>query len=82
MERAEEESKRPLRLIDDNVHEMFGGVCAGLAYYLGMHVWIVRMMVLALVVFSGTGLVLYLVFWWLLPKWESTPDDYARVTGD
>lgn len=45
------------------------GVCAGLAEELGVSVTVVRtvFLVLALPPFSGIGIVLYLVLWFLMP---------------
>ncbi|MCE5209357.1 MAG: PspC domain-containing protein [Chloroflexi bacterium] len=46
---------------------MLGGVCAGLAYYLGVPVLLVRLVFIVLVFVSGIGIFAYLLLWFLLP---------------
>lgn len=45
-----------------------GGVCAGLAFYLGIPVAIVRLMFVVLVFVPGIGILLYALLWFLLPN--------------
>jgi phage shock protein PspC (stress-responsive transcriptional regulator) len=47
---------------------MFAGVCAGLARYTGTDPVIWRITTVVLAVFGGTGAVLYLLGWLLIPK--------------
>lgn len=59
-----------------------GGVCAGLAYWLKLPLWLVRLVWgLAFFVY-GVGLLPYLALWILVPDAEKTPADYAKRTGD
>lgn len=45
------------------------GVCGGLAEYFGIDSTIVRILwVLAVMVSYGTGFILYLVFWLIVPR--------------
>lgn len=45
------------------------GVCGGLAEYFGMDSTIVRILwALAVMVSYGTGFILYLVFWLIVPR--------------
>ncbi|WP_193391582.1 PspC domain-containing protein [Xylanibacter rarus] len=45
------------------------GVCGGLAEYLGIDSTIVRILwALAVMVSYGTGFILYLVFWLIVPR--------------
>ncbi len=46
---------------------MLGGVCAGLAYYLGVPVLFVRLVFILLVFVTGLGVFAYLLLWFLLP---------------
>jgi phage shock protein PspC (stress-responsive transcriptional regulator) len=59
--------------------ECIGGVCAGVAYWLGLPTWIVRLVWAWFVLFVGIGLVLYILMWIFMPKWKDTPDDYEEV---
>jgi|GEM_PF-2726681 len=54
----------------DPAARKIAGVCAGLAEELGVSVTVVRaaFVVLALPFFSGLGIVLYLVLWFLMPS--------------
>jgi phage shock protein PspC (stress-responsive transcriptional regulator) len=59
-----------------------GGVCAGIAYWLGIPVWLVRLIWVWAIIFYGTGLILYILLWIFMPEWEKTPDDFDQITGD
>jgi len=45
-----------------------GGVCGGLAPATGLPTWLCRLIFVMLVVCGGTGLMLYLLMWILVPK--------------
>ncbi len=45
-----------------------GGVCGGLAQATGVDSWIWRLILVALLLFGGTGLVLYLLLWIFVPE--------------
>ncbi|HSD12558.1 MAG TPA: PspC domain-containing protein [Patescibacteria group bacterium] len=59
-----------------------GGVCAAVAYRLGLPTWLVRLAWGALALFYGTGVLLYLLLWFFVPNAPRTPADYTRRTGD
>src|SRR5688500_6778261 len=46
---------------------MAGGVCAGLAEWLGIDPLVVRLVAVLLAFTPGIGLVAYLIAWWTLP---------------
>lgn len=71
------ELKRYRNLPDEG---MIKGVCAGLAYRLGVATWIVRVIFLLLLFGYGAGLLAYVLTAWLAPDGE-TPDDYDERTG-
>lgn len=74
----EEKRMKKFRRIPDK--GWVGGVCAGIAYYLGFPVWIVRL-VWALLIFGyGTGLLLYILLWIFVPEAKKTPSDYNKRT--
>lgn len=54
-----------LRRLSD--HALVGGVCAGIASYLGVPVLVVRLCLVGLTAASGIGLVIYPVAWALMP---------------
>jgi phage shock protein PspC (stress-responsive transcriptional regulator) len=45
-----------------------GGVCGGLAPATGLPAWLLRLVVALLAVCGGTGLLLYVLLWILLPR--------------
>ena len=45
-----------------------GGVCGGLAAATGVEAWIWRLVALGLAFFGGTGVLLYLLLWLLVPE--------------
>jgi phage shock protein PspC (stress-responsive transcriptional regulator) len=47
---------------------MVGGVCGGIAQATGMASWIVRLLFALLVLFAGTGLLIYILLWILVPE--------------
>lgn len=58
---------RKLYLSDKN--RKIAGVCGGLADYFGIDSTIVRILwALAVMVSYGTGFILYLVFWLIVPR--------------
>ena len=59
----------------------FGGVCAGLAYWLGLPLWLVRLVWGVAFFVYGVGLVPYLVLWMVVPN-AAAPADYGERTGD
>ncbi|HEX5905728.1 MAG TPA: PspC domain-containing protein [Propionibacteriaceae bacterium] len=46
---------------------MVAGVCGGLADYFNIDATVIRVLFLILTVFGGTGLVVYLVMWIIVP---------------
>ena len=54
-----------LRRSDDD--RMLAGVARGIARYLGADVTLVRVIIAALVLFTGAGAALYLAAWLLIP---------------
>ncbi len=57
------------------------GVCGGIAYALGIPAWLVRAIALCALVFWGVGLVVYLILWVCVPKWDGDPSDVQQVIG-
>ncbi len=45
-----------------------GGVCAGVAQLLGVESWLLRLIVVVLALFGGTGVLIYLLLWLFVPN--------------
>jgi phage shock protein C len=57
----------PKRLMRSSTDKKLGGVCAGLAEYFDMDVTLVRILWLLVVLCGGTGILLYVILWLVLP---------------
>ena len=57
----------PKRLMRSSTDKKLGGVCAGLAQYFDMDTTLVRVLWLLVVLFGGTGILLYVILWIALP---------------
>jgi signal transduction histidine kinase len=60
------------RLVRPREHRIIAGVAAGLAEHLGVPLLAVRIALVVLLGFSGLGLLLYAVFWAVLPQQVAT----------
>ncbi|MDI6850697.1 MAG: PspC domain-containing protein [bacterium] len=58
------------KLVRKKDGRVLGGVCAGLADYLGIDVIIVRLILIALTLAWGGGLLFYLLAWIIIPEEE------------
>jgi phage shock protein C len=61
------------RLMRSSRDKKIGGVCAGLAEYFDLDPTIVRVVWLLAIFFAGSGLLVYLVLWIVLPQAPLTP---------
>lgn len=63
------ESARAVRLSRSRDNRKIAGVCAGIARYLGIDVTLVRVLMIVFTVWPpGSGLILYLVCWIVMPN--------------
>lgn len=57
------------KLYRSNRKKMLGGVCGGFSDYFNIDVTIVRLLCVAAVIFGfGSGIILYLVCWLIIPE--------------
>jgi phage shock protein C len=63
------------RLQRSATDRMAGGVCGGLADYTGIDVVLWRVAVVALTLLGGSGVLLYLLLWVLMPPAPLAPGD-------
>lgn len=56
------------KLYRDEQHKVIGGVCAGLAEYLGIDIYVIRLLFLFTFIFKGSGGLIYIILWIALPK--------------
>jgi phage shock protein PspC (stress-responsive transcriptional regulator) len=62
------------KLFRDSDDKFLGGVCSGLAHYFGMEVIWMRLLWLVLFFFFGTGFLIYILLWILIPQAETTAE--------
>lgn len=72
---------RGKRLFRNPNDKILGGVCSGLAKYFGGDVTLWRIVLVALFLFHGVGLIAYIIMWFLLPV-ARTPEDRLRMNGE
>ena len=61
--------QQPRRLVRSRDDRWLGGVCGGVADHFGIDANIVRLALVAAVVLGlGSGIVIYLAAWWLMPE--------------
>ncbi|TMU57016.1 PspC domain-containing protein [Flagellimonas algicola] len=65
-------TRRTKKLYRDIDQKYIGGVCSGLEHYLGIDALWVRLLFIILTVFSGFGLVAYILLWILVPEAATT----------
>jgi len=59
--------EEPRKLYRSRSQHMLGGVCGGLAEYFNVDATLIRVLFLVLAVFGGSGLVIYVVMWLIVP---------------
>ena len=71
-QRPSQTEKKPRRLYRDPDRRFLGGVCAGLAAWLGVSPLIIRIVFILLTVLWGTSLAVYLITWIIIPQAKTT----------
>jgi phage shock protein PspC (stress-responsive transcriptional regulator) len=64
------------RMYRDPDHRVIGGVCAGIAAYWNIELWIVRLIFLVLAM-MGFGILIYLILYIVLPEAKTTAEKIA-----
>jgi phage shock protein C len=63
----------PRKLYRSQSQRMIAGVCGGLADYFSIDATLIRVLFLLLAVFGGSGLVIYVVMWIIVPDASKAP---------
>lgn len=77
---AFQDEKAPRKLYRDEDGKGVAGVCSGLAWYFGIDVTVIRIIMLAAVLAAGSGFWIYAVLWVAVPKAE-TPAQQCEMRG-
>lgn len=67
------------RLFRDPDNSYVGGVSAGFGHYFGIDPLIIRLLWILLIFGAGTGLVLYLILWVLIPAAKTTAEKLSMM---
>jgi phage shock protein C len=59
---------QPRKLYRSKTDRKLAGVCGGLAQYFNLDATLIRVLFVLLAVLGGSGLVLYLAMWIIVPK--------------
>jgi len=60
------------KLYRSEIDKIVGGVCGGLAEYFGIDSAIVRLVFVLILVYGGSGLLVYIILWIVLPTQSTT----------
>ncbi|PWL38414.1 hypothetical protein DKG77_09095 [Flagellimonas aquimarina] len=74
-------TRKTKKLYRDMDQKYIGGVCAGLEYYLGFDALWIRIIFILLAVFTGFGLIAYILLWILVPE-AATTSQKLDMTGE
>ena len=73
--------KPPSKLYRSETNKVIAGVCGGLAEYFGIEAVIIRILLVAITLFGGSGLLLYIILWIVMPSSSATgktSEEYIR----
>ena len=59
--------EEPRKLYRSQTQRMIAGVCGGIAEYFNIDATLIRILFLLFAVFGGSGLVIYVVMWLIVP---------------
>ena len=68
------------RLYRSEKDVMIGGVCAGLAQYLNIDPSVVRIVFVSVVLLGGSGILVYIILWAILPLESEVESDSEVVS--
>lgn len=68
------ERKRLRKLYRDPDSRVLGGVCSGVGHYFGVDAIVLRIILLIAFFFFGSGLLLYIILWIIVPKANTTAE--------
>lgn len=67
-DRSMDDNSNPKQLRRSRTARMIAGVCGGIADYFGIDANLVRLVMVVLTFFGGTGVLVYLIAWLLIPE--------------
>jgi len=61
------------KLYRSQADKIFAGVCGGLADYFDIDATIIRLLFILIIAFGGSGFIVYLLLWLIMPKSSNEP---------
>ena len=74
-----ESTEKPKSLYRQHPEKILGGVCVGLANYVGMNVWLMRVIWVLFSLLFCIGIVAYLILWAALPDWPKAKIEKEQI---
>ncbi len=62
--------------------KVLGGVCGGIGEYFDIDPIIIRILWIVVALFAGTGLLIYLILWILIPMEEEDKAEFREVNDN
>jgi phage shock protein PspC (stress-responsive transcriptional regulator) len=78
---ADEKTSSEKRIYRDTDNAKLGGVCSGIAAYLGVDALIIRIIFVVLFIVGGSGVLLYLILLFIIPEAKTTAEK-LRMRGE
>lgn len=75
------QQRRYRKMYRDPDNRIIGGVCSGLSAYMNIDPVFLRIIAIVLTIFGGSGLVIYIIFWIILPE-ANTPAQKLEMRGE
>jgi phage shock protein PspC (stress-responsive transcriptional regulator) len=75
----EKSDSQKRRLFRDRDNSYIGGVSSGFGYYFGIEPLIIRLLWVLLIFGAGTGLLLYIILWILIPAANTTAEKLSMM---
>lgn len=72
------DNKQPKKLYRSKSNLVLAGICGGLGEYFSIDPVLVRALFVLITLAGGSGIVLYLIFWIIIPSEENTDADFEK----
>lgn len=75
------QKRRYRKMYRDPDNRIVGGVCSGLSAYMNIDPVFLRIITIVLTIFGGSGLIIYIIFWIILPE-ANSPTQKLEMRGE
>jgi phage shock protein C len=71
---------KPHQLYRSNSDRYLAGVCGGIAAYFNLDSTLIRLLFIAIILMGGSGLIIYLILWAIIPSESANNQSIAEAT--